>query len=64
MSRKTILVSDLTGEDIDDKSAVRILINFGDAKKGTVVLDVNESEIGELISKGTRQGRKGPKPKA
>ena len=64
MVRKTILVSDLTGNEIDDKSAARIVITFGDARKGTVVLDVNEGEISDLISKGSRQARRGRKPKA
>ena len=38
MARRTILVSDLTGEEIDDKSAARIVITFGDARKGTVAV--------------------------
>ncbi len=64
MARKTILVSDLTGKEIDDKSAAKVTINFADARKGTIVLDVNESEISDLISKGTRQARRGRRPKA
>jgi hypothetical protein len=64
MARKTIYVSDLTGKQIDEKSAARITINFGDARKGTIVLDVNETEVSDLISKGTRQARRGRKPKA
>jgi hypothetical protein len=63
MARKTILVSDLTGKEIDEGSAARITINFSDARKGTIVLDVNETEIGDLVSKGTRQARRGRKPK-
>ena len=64
MAKKTILISDLTGQEIDDKSAARIVITFGDARKGTVVLDVNEAEISDLISKGSRQVRRGRKLKA
>ena len=64
MARKTILVSDLTGKEIDDKSAAKVTINFSDARKGTIVLDVNESEVTDLISKGTRQARRGRRPKA
>jgi hypothetical protein len=62
MARRTIYVSDITGKEIDEKSAARIVIAFGDARKGTVVLDVNESEISDLISKGIRQTRRGRKP--
>jgi hypothetical protein len=64
MARKIIYVSDLTGKEIEEKSAARITINFGDARKGTIVLDVNETEISDLISKGIRQARRGRKPKA
>ena len=63
MARKTILVSDLTGKEIGDKTAAKVTINFSDARKGTIVLDVNESEIAELISKGVRQARRGRRPK-
>jgi hypothetical protein len=64
MAKKTILISDLTGREIDEKNAAKITINFGDARKGTIVLDVNESEIGDLISKGVRQARRGRRPKS
>ena len=64
MAKKTILISDLTGREIDEKNAAKITINFGDARMGTIVLDVNESEIGDLISKGVRQARRGRRPKA
>jgi hypothetical protein len=63
MARKTILVSDLTGKEIEDRNAARVTINFSDARKGTIVLDVNETEISDLVSKGTRQARRGRKPK-
>lgn len=63
MARKTILVSDLSGKEIEDKSAAKVTINFGDARKGTIALDVNENEISDLISKGTRQARRGRRPK-
>jgi hypothetical protein len=63
MARKTILVSDLTGKEIEDRNAARITINFSDARKGTIILDVNETEISDLVSKGTRQARRGRKPK-
>ena len=63
MARKTIFVSDLTGKQIDDKNAAKVTINFSDARKGTIVLDVNEDEINDLISKGTRQARRGRRPK-
>ena len=63
MARKTIFVSDLTGKTIDEKDAATVTIKYGDARKGQVVLDVNASEVADLASRGTKQARRGRKPK-
>src|SRR5947209_1038847 len=41
MARKTIFVSDLSGKEIDDRNAAQVVINYRDARRGRVVLDVN-----------------------
>jgi hypothetical protein len=64
MARKTIFVSDLTGKEIDDKDAATVIIRYADARRGQVALDVNASEVDELASKGTKQARRGRRPKA
>jgi hypothetical protein len=64
MARKTIFVSDLTGETIDEKEAATVTIKYADARKGQVVLDVNADEVTDLVAKGTKQARLGRKPKA
>ena len=64
MARKTIFVSDLTGNEIDEKDAATVTIRYHDARKGQVVLDVNASEVEDLVAKGTKQARRGRKPKA
>ncbi len=64
MARKTILISDLTGSEISDRDAARVVITYADARRGQVVLDVNASEVDELAAKGTRQARRGRKPKS
>jgi hypothetical protein len=64
MSRRTILVSDLTGKEIDDRDAAQVVIKYADARRGQVVLDVNASEVDDLASKGTKQARRGRKPKS
>jgi hypothetical protein len=64
MARKTIYVSDLTGNQIDEKDAAQVVIKYADARRGQVVLDVNANEIADLASKGTKQARRGRKPKA
>lgn len=64
MARKTIFVSDLTGKTIDEKEAATVTIRYSDARKGQVVLDVNSDEVADLAAKGTKQARRGRKPKS
>ncbi len=64
MARKTIFISDLTGRQIDEKNAAQVIIKYADARKGQVVLDVNAAEVDDLASKGTKQARRGRRPKA
>ena len=46
-----------------DTDAAKVTITYGDARRGQVVLDVNASEVEELAGKGTRQARRGRRPK-
>lgn len=62
MAKKTIYVSDLTGKPIENDGAT-VTIKYADARKGQVVLDVNASEVADLAANGTRQARRGRKPK-
>ncbi len=64
VARKTIIVSDLTGKEIEATEAARVTITYADARRGQVVLDVNANEVEELANKGTRQARRGRRPKA
>jgi hypothetical protein len=64
VAKKTIFVSDLTGQTIDEKDAATVTIRYSDARRGQIVLDVNASEVDELAAKGTKQARRGRKPKA
>jgi hypothetical protein len=63
MARRTIVVSDLTGNEIDERFAAQVIINYADARRGRVVLDVNANEVDDLAAKGTRQARRGRKPR-
>ena len=58
-----IFVSDLTGEQIADGQAAQLIIKYQDARRGQVVLDVNASEVDDLAGKGTKQARRGRRPK-
>ena len=64
MARKTIYVSDLTGTEISERDAAKVTITYADARRGQVVLDVNADEVEDLARKGTRQARRGRRPKA
>jgi hypothetical protein len=63
MARKTVVISDLSGQAIADGKAATITIRFEDARKGVYVLDVTEHEAEELGSKGRKQARRGRPPK-
>jgi hypothetical protein len=64
VAKRTILVSDLTGNEIDDKNAAQVVIKYADARRGQVVLDVNADEVEDLARKGRRQARRGRRPKS
>lgn len=64
MARKTIFISDLTGTPIDEKNAATVTIRYSDARRGQVVLDVNADEVNDLAAKGSKQARRGRKPKS
>ena len=64
MARKTIFVSDLTGKTIEEQNAATVTIKYADARRGQVVLDVNADEVADLAAKGTKQARRGRRPKA
>ncbi len=64
MARKTIFVSDLSGQEINENDAATLTIKYADARRGIVVLDVNASEVEDLASKGQKQARRGRRPKS
>lgn len=64
MARRTIIVSDLTGKEISEDRAAQVTIKYADARRGQVVLDVNADEVSDLAAKGTKQARRGRKPKS
>lgn len=64
MARKTVFVSDLTGKEIDEKDGATVTIRYTDARRGTVVLDVNASDVSDLALKGRKVARRGRPPKS
>src|SRR5437867_1146266 len=64
MARKTVLVSDLSGAEIAEGKGAQVTIRFNDARKGTIVLDVTDSEAEQMGKKGRKQPRRGRRPKS
>jgi hypothetical protein len=63
MARKTVLVSDLSGQEIEDGKGATVTINFQDARRGTIVLDVTDAEAEKMGKNGRKQGRRGRRPR-
>jgi hypothetical protein len=61
MARKTVRVSDMSGEEIPDGKGAVVRITFQDARRGSKELDLTDSEAERL---GGRQvSRRGRRPK-
>lgn len=64
MARRTMLVSDLSGEPIEEGKGATIRITFNDARKGSAQLDVTDAEAEELAEKGRKTARRGRRPRS
>ena len=65
MAKKTVFVSDISGKEIANVlDAATVTITYGDARKGSVKLDVLASEVADLADKGTTVARRGRPPKS
>ena len=61
MAKKTVLVSDKTGQEIEDGHGATVRITFHDARKGVRELDLTDTEAEGL---GGRQvARRGRRPR-
>ena len=63
MAKKTVFVSDISGKEIRDKDYVKVTLAYADARRGQVVIDANADEVEEWAAKGSKQARRGRKPK-
>ncbi len=62
MAKKTVLVSDMSGQEIEEGKGATVRISFRDARKGARELDLTDAEAEKI---GGRQvKRRGRKPKA
>ncbi len=64
MARKTVVVSDLSGEQILDGKGAHVTIRFNDVRKGMIVLDVTDAEAESMGARGRKQARRGRRPRS
>jgi hypothetical protein len=64
VARKTILVSDLSGKEIEDGKGAKVRITFSDARSGSIEMDVTAEEARAMGAKGRQVARRGRKPKS
>ena len=63
MARKTVIVSDMSGEAIEEGKCATVTIKYEDSRKGTIVMDVTSTEADAMGVKGRKQARRGRRPK-
>jgi hypothetical protein len=63
MARKTVFVSDLSGDPIEEGKGAKIRIAFDDARRGSYEVDATAEEAMEIGRKGRQVARRGRKPK-
>jgi hypothetical protein len=62
MAKKSVLVSDMSGQEIPEGKGATVRITFRDARKGVRELDVTDAEAERLG--GRSVARRGRRPKA
>jgi hypothetical protein len=62
MARKTVVVSDQSGETIPEGKGAKVRITFTDARKGARELDLTDAEAERLG--GRAVARRGRRPKS
>ena len=55
MAKKTVRVSDVSGEEIEEGKGATVTIRFADARRGALVLDVTDAEAEAMGAKGRPQ---------
>jgi hypothetical protein len=64
VARRSVFVSDLSGEQIAEGKGAKVRVTFNDARKGSAELDVTDAEGEEFAQKGRKTARRGRRPKA
>jgi hypothetical protein len=64
VARKTVMVSDLSGETIQTGQGAKVRIVFDDARRQSIEMDVTAAEAKTIGEKGRPVARRGRRPKA
>jgi hypothetical protein len=64
VAKKTVVVSDLSGEQITDGKGAKVRITFEDARSGSIEMDVTAEEAHAMGAKGRQVARRGRKPRS
>ena len=64
MARKMVLVSDLSGKEIEDGNAATLTAKFSDARRGILIMDVTADEAKQLMPNARQMQRRGRRPKS
>lgn len=62
--RKTIIVSDFSGDAVGDAEIVQITLRFADRRRGVYVADAHPDDpiVRQIVSSGRKQQTRGRKP--
>jgi hypothetical protein len=63
MAKKTVLVSDLSGQEIPERKGATVRITYRDERKGVREMDITDEEADRLFEKARRVARRGRRPK-
>jgi hypothetical protein len=64
VAKKTVMVSDLSGAEIEPNKGATVTIRFADARRGALVMDVTDAEAEAMGAKARKVGRRGRRPKS
>lgn len=62
MARKTVVISDQSGQEIQEGKGAKVTIKFDDLRKGVRELDLTEDEAEKLGGRAAK--RRGRRPKS
>lgn len=64
MAKRSVIVSDFSGAEVDPREIVTITLRYADGRRGQVVADAgpNDDVVRLIAKKGRGQKRRGRKP--